>query len=120
MKKSNHTRLLTQIKCVAVTILIVLLMLMIGGCNSASPSNNYTDTSSNKYFISVGSTSDGYTFYYDKYTMIMYAKDNYGVGGFGGGITVLYNADGTVMTLGDWNNLEPDIETEVSSDVKGR
>lgn len=77
------------------------------------------ETGTSNYFIRVGSSSDDYTFYYDKYTKVMYVKDNYGFDGYGGGITVLYNADGTVMTYDDWNKLEPDTYVEANNE-KGR
>lgn len=62
-----------------------------------------TNNESNKYFVDVGYI-DYYHFMYDKYTKVMYVEYL----GYRGskGITVLYNADGSVMTYDDWQNLE--------------
>ncbi|MCH5297400.1 MAG: hypothetical protein J1E85_07005 [Ruminococcus sp.] len=69
---------------------------------SSEAEKSDTNNESNKYFVDVGSIGY-YHFMYDKYTKIMYVEYH---GNSRRSMTVLYNADDSVMTYDDWNNLE--------------
>lgn len=110
-------------KAVAICVLIGIIAGLLGACSigrSNQTEDTHTGVLSNvsndaskfaftEYFIKVGGIGE-YSFVYDKYTKVMYAE-YFAVGGFSS-MTVLFNADGTVMTLDDWNNLEPDLSTD--------
>lgn len=108
-------------KAAAICVLIGIIAGLLGAFSiwrSNQAEDTHTGVLSNKYFIDVGNIGK-YSFVYDKYTKVMYAE-YFGVGGFSS-MTVLFNADGTVMTLDDWNNLEPTTtEQKQSVSEKGK
>lgn len=85
----------------AVLVVYMSTLVLFSSCTQSSP---YVDGDISKfevteYFIEAGGIGK-YSFVYDKYTKVMYAKYS-SPGGFSS-MTVLFNADGTVMTLDDW------------------
>lgn len=98
----------TNIKLVKIIImtLILLSVVIFTGCFEGKAPADYNienvKSSSKDYFVSVGAIDD-YFFFYDKYTKVMYVRYE---SVYESAMTVLFNADGTVMTYDDWLELE--------------
>ena len=117
MKKKEIKLKLILITATTVGLLIGSMCALLVLLSSGSQSSPYVDDDVSRfefteYFIKAGDIGE-YSFVYDKYTKVMYAKYS-SPGGFSS-MTVLFNADGTVMTLDDWNNLKP---TTTEHDIK--